>query len=162
MTLPPGKTVTFTVRALAQACSPDTKKAVIPFKAQAYLIPAATLTQTCFMHAKPLNATVKATRKSPTCAPGVIPAAPVGAAETVPGVTTPVPLSAAPADTYIAPNTPEQDALRAEQRAAKVEWSFSANVGDDAQDPFVQGASVQESEVEVASTTFDWAVRGRR
>lgn len=159
--LPPGKVLTFRVRTKAQNCLPEASNRVIQYAAAAYLIPAGANAQTCFINAKPSTATIKGFSKNPECPSDAIPGAPLGPAEEAAAFETATDLILAPAVVYIQPNTPEQNAVRAQQRAAKAAWQLGSDVGtpDAVDDPLVQSASASADEVRAASTlTVDYAV----
>lgn len=159
MTVPPRKTLTFKIQARVQNCVPEPNQ--IEFTATAFLKPSGGA-QTCFLDAPPSTVDVTATKRATEqCPANVIAGAPIGAESLAPGVSTSVPLSLAPVDTFIATNNPAQDAVRAQQRAARAAWRAD-NTPSDAgpvEDPVVQPSSANDAAQATAALTFDYSVR---
>ena len=127
VTVPPRRSVTFKVRVQASDCAPSAFMSVV-LEARAYLM--MNDAQTCFLYTGASNVTLKATKGAEECPPDAIPGS-LGAEEMPPGMATATTLLLAPQYTYMQPNTPAQDAVRVQQRAAKASWALSSDVGKD-------------------------------
>lgn len=162
--MPPGKYVSFKIKARARDCVPEPTR--IEFMATAFLFPPEAA-PTCFLEANPSNVTIKAIKGAQQCPAGVVFGAPFGTASIAMAASTPTTFALAPNETFQATNNAAQDALRQQQREGRAAWRLENGAGEsgDVHDPVLQPTDGAQAAAAISSIDYSVCINfsvGRR